>query len=333
MKEPVISVIFSVFNGALYLKEAVESILNQTFEDFEFIIVDDGSTDATPKILDMFTDSRIIRLHNEKNLGLVKSLNKALAVARGELIARMDADDISNPERFQKQLVYLKQHPEVGVLGTAMAQVDEQGRSISVLILPLQHELILWQTIFGCAIFHATVMMRRRELVAVGGYDVNFLHTEDIELWSRLLGRTKFANLPEVLYTRRLHPRSIISTQSASQYRNGMIVRQRLLKSILGYDVSTKIMDWLLKYDHPLSRDQQVIIVNLLLELYDKIIQANLRSTDIAKTMRADLVSRMILVNQSWPKFLFRRITICLGGLLPSPLRHKLKIIIGRYLK
>ncbi|MBU1092676.1 glycosyltransferase, partial [Patescibacteria group bacterium] len=160
MKQPTISVLLSVFNGASYIEAAVESILHQTFRDFELIIVDDGSVDETSKILDKFTDDRIVRLANEKNLGLIKSLNKALAVAQGEFIARMDADDISLLDRFQKQLVYMREHPEIGVLGTAMTQVDEQGQPISVLVPPVKHELILWQTLFGCAIFHATTMMR-----------------------------------------------------------------------------------------------------------------------------------------------------------------------------
>ncbi|MBU1092771.1 glycosyltransferase [Patescibacteria group bacterium] len=333
MNNPSISVILSVYNGAPYLKEAIESILNQTFEDFEFIIVDDGSTDATSEIIDMFTDSRIIRLYNKNNLGLVESLNKALAVSQGKFIARMDADDISHPDRFQKQLFYLEHHSEVGILGTAMAQIDERGRPISVLVPPSQHELILWQTIFGCAVFHATVLMRRDDLIAVSGYDVDFLHSEDLDLWSRLFNKTKFANLPEVLYTRRLHRRSIISTQFNSQHRNGIIIRRRLLKSILGCDVSPESVTWFLNHDSLLNRQQKITALNLLIDLYEKIIQTNSSSVSTVKSMRTYLIHRIILVNQSWPKLLLRRLTLYLGKLLPSPVRHKLKVITAKLIR
>lgn len=333
MRKPLISVIFSVYNGAPYLKEAIESVLNQIFTDFEFIIVDDGSTDETPKILDGFTDRRIVRLKNEKNLGLVQSLNKALGVAQGKFIARMDADDISLPERFAKQIAYLEKHPEVGVLGTAMTQVDKRGRPISVLVPPLHHEFILWQMFFGCPIFHPTVMMRRSIVAAAGYYDVNFIHAEDIELWSRLFNRTKFANLPETLYVRRLLPHSIIFTQSAVQYRSGIIIRQRLLKSFLGHAVSADIVAWFLRFNRPLSRGRRAAVLALLLELYDKIVQINPGSVEVKESLRGDLIYRIMLINQSWPRFLLRRLNFYLSKILSGPSRHKLKVFLSKYLK
>ena len=334
MSKPLVSVILSVYNGAPYLKEAIESILNQTFIDFEFIIVDDGSIDETPKILDEFTDIRIVSLKNEKNLGLVRSLNKALSLAKGEFIARMDADDISLPERFAKQIAYFKKYPQVGVLGTAISQVDKCGRPISVLIPPIHHNLIFWQMFFGCPIFHPTVMMRQKALDAVGYYDINFTHIEDVELWSRfLLNGIKFANLSEVLHVRRLHNRSIISTQSVIQHQRGIIIRQRLLKSFLGYAVPADIVAWFLRFDRPLSRGRQVAILDLLLELHDKIVQVDSVSIEEKESLQTDLDYRITLVNQSWPRFLLRRLILYLGKILPVPSRHKLKIFLSKYLK
>jgi len=333
MNKPLISVIFSVYNGAPYLKEAINSILDQTFTDFEFIIVDDGSIDETSKILDSFTDSRIVRLKNEKNLGLVQSLNKALNLAKGEFIARMDADDISLPERFAKQVAYFKKHPQISVLGTAISQVDKRGRHISVLVPPIYHKLILWQMFFSCPIFHATVMMRRKALVTFGYYDVNFAHVEDIELWSRLLfNGIKFANLLEALYIRRLHSRSIISTQSAIQYQRGIIIRQRLLKSFLGHIVSADIVAWFLRFDRPLSQGQRTIALALLLELNDKVIQIDSASVEERKSLEIDLAYRITLVNQNWPRFLLRRLILCLAKILPTPSRYKLKVFLSKYL-
>jgi glycosyltransferase involved in cell wall biosynthesis len=333
MSRPLISVIFSVFNGTSYLKEAVESILNQTFTDFEFIIVDDGSTDQTPKILDEFTDKRIVRLKNGKNLGLVKSLNKALGVAQGEFVARMDADDVSLPERFAKQVAYLKQHLQIGVLGTAMSQIDKKGQFISILVPPAHHSLILWQMFFGCSIFHPTVMMRKSILNDIGYYNINFIHTEDIELWSRLFNKTKFANLTEVLYVRRLHSRSIISTQSAVQYQKGIIVRQRLLKLVLGYDVLTDLVAWFLRPDRSLGRKRRIATLDLLLELYDKILQLDSVSIEDKKFLQADLVYRITLIHQGWPRFFLRRLILCLSKILPISLRHKMKVFLNKYQK
>ena len=326
MKPPVVSVLFSVYNGADYLREAINSILNQTYREFEFIIIDDGSTDATPQILDEFTDTRIIRLRNDQNLGLVISLNKALAVAKGKIIARMDADDISLPDRFQKQLAYLERHPEVGVLGTAMNQVGAGGELISVLVPPTEHAVILWQTLFSCAIFHATVMMRRSVVMAVGGYDVNFVHSEDLELWSRLFSETRFANLSEILYIRRLHQRSVISTQSFSQHRNGILIRQRWLRSILGYPVAQELVAWLFSYDHALTPEQKLIVVKILQDLYGQIV-IETSVTETQKILQSELVHRIGLVRQSAVKFCLRRAVSSLGQILPSPLRHKIKMV------
>lgn len=334
MNKPLISVIFSVYNGAPYLKEAIESILNQTCTDFEFIIVDDGSTDETPKILDSFTDCRIVRLNNKKNIGLVQSLNKALSIAQGEFIARMDADDISLPERFEKQLDYLKKHPQVGVLGSAISQVDKRGRPISVLTPPINNKIILWEMFFSCPIFHATVMMRRSIVMMVGYYDVNFIHAEDIELWSRLFFKTKFANLSEVLYIRRLHNRSIISTQFTVQYQKGIIIRQRLLKSFLGHTVSDDIVSWFLRSNQFLNQYQRETILSLLLELYDKIVQIDsIISTQEKEFLQADLAYKIAMANQGYPRFLLRRLILYFGKIFPVPLRHKIKVFLNKYSK
>lgn len=229
---PRISVILSVYNGGKYIKEAVESILNQTFKDFEFIIIDDGSTDTTASVLDSFKDPRIIRLVNKNNIGLVQSLNKGLHVASGEFVARMDADDMSVSDRFEKQIDFLEKHPDVGVLGTAMQQVDAKGKILSVFQSPEKHDDILYRMLFDTALAHATVMMRKDVVMQAGGYDPKFIHVEDTELWSRLILKTKFANLPEALYIRRLHKNSIMNAHSQFQTEQSRIIRDCLFGSI-----------------------------------------------------------------------------------------------------
>ena len=129
---PQVSVIMPVYNGGRYLREAVDSILNQTFREFEFIIIDDGSTDDTWSVLTDYAahDSQVRLIQNEANIGLTRSLNKGLAVSRAALIARQDADDISMPERLARQIAFLEMHPEVGLLGTQGDFIDADGRPI-----------------------------------------------------------------------------------------------------------------------------------------------------------------------------------------------------------
>ena len=144
MSRPKVSVVMSVYNGERYLSEAIESILQQTFTDFEFIIVDDGSTDGTGSILGNCTDSSIVHLRNRENIGLTRALNRGLEVASGEFVARQDVDDVSFPSRLARQVSYLEKNPSVGVLGTQMEMVDESKRVVRTYKAPCSHSLIVW---------------------------------------------------------------------------------------------------------------------------------------------------------------------------------------------
>lgn len=240
---PSLSVLFCVYNGERYLNEAVQSILAQTFSDFEMVVVDDGSTDATPKILDSFDDSRIVRLRNETNRGLVASLNIAIALAHGKYLVRMDADDLSLPDRFKHQWDYMELHPEVGVLGCWMEQIHEASGYREILKAPAEHHLIRWKMPFETVVFHATVMMRRDLVVSEGGYDERFLHIEDTELWSRLILVTCFANLEEILYIRRWHSASICNLYFQEQFRVGAELRHRMLQSISEREINLQLIE------------------------------------------------------------------------------------------
>lgn len=209
---PKVSVLMSVYNGSRYLEESVESILNQTFTDFEFIIIDDGSTDESLSILKHYSqqDSRI-QLITQPNIGLTKTLNKALALAQGEFIARMDADDISMPERFDRQVEYLENHPNCVALGCDVLQIDMDGAPICQMGVLLAHNEIEAQLLQGRGgvIRHPAVMMRRDALVAIAGYRDNFQTAQDLDLYLRLAERGKLANLPEVLLKYRIHIASV----------------------------------------------------------------------------------------------------------------------------
>jgi O-antigen biosynthesis protein len=223
--EPRVSVVMSVHNGEKHLKSAVESILTQSFLNYEFVIVDDGSTDTTPSILRSFTDPRIVVLTNRKNLGLTASLNRAIASARGTYIARMDADDLSAPDRFVRQVAFLDHHPNVAVVGSAYYTINDEDTVtgiIDVLTEPAEiRNGLPRQNWFG----HGSVMMRRTCLEAVGGYDKRFRYAQDYDLFLRLSERFDLANIPAPLYSWRDSAAGISRSRQAEQQRFADLAR------------------------------------------------------------------------------------------------------------
>ena len=171
---PRISIVMSVYNGEKYLREAVNSILNQTFKDFEFIIINDGSTDGTREILESYNDPRIILIH-KGNMGLTQSLNKGIALAKGKYIARQDADDISLPERLEKQIEFLERNEKVALLGTAIEIIDEIGNYLQTIKPPTDDSSIrkgIKQNNYFC---HGSVIFKRQGFFELGGYREFFL--------------------------------------------------------------------------------------------------------------------------------------------------------------
>lgn len=235
-----ISVLMSVYNGEKHIREAIESILNQTYRNFDFIILDDASTDTTPQIIQSMAhqDDRIKILKNRRKLGLTKSLNKGLALAEGKYLARMDADDISLPDRFVNQVDFLDTNPEIGVGGTAYRVIDEEGK-VGQIHHPLTAPIILrWSSYFKNPLVHSTVVMRREILKNEEGYDERFKTAQDYDLWQRLGGKTRLANLPDVLLYLRKHDENITYQKNVEQRENSHRVSKRAISSLLGTDVS-----------------------------------------------------------------------------------------------
>ena len=232
---PAISVLMTVYNGERYLLEAIDSIRAQTFADYEFIVVDDASDDGSVEIARrcMAEDGRIRLLALERNRGQAAALNHGLAAARGEFVARMDADDVCAPTRFQKQLDYLRAHPDIGVLGCGLDVADERLVAHSHWDYPARHALIVFTLLFrGSGVAHAATMMRRQLLVDAGGYDESARISEDIELWTRLAHRTRFANLPDTLYTYRRHQQSKSVLDESLMFDNSREFKRRALQSL-----------------------------------------------------------------------------------------------------
>ena len=243
MTSPRVSVVMSVYNGDHYLRDAIESILHQTFSDFEFIIIDDGSTDGTWAILTDYDDPRIRVVKNDVNLGLVRSLNKGLALARGEYIARMDADDISLSERLDKQVQFMDRNPVIGVLGTDIELINEFGTAYNEFkppSIPTQSRAVNWTLFFRCCIHHPTVVARRTVLECLGGYSLDFAHAEDYEFWLRAIFKTKIMNLPDVLLKLRKHDRNVTKLYQETQQRNAEIAVRNAMSKALERDVDIK---------------------------------------------------------------------------------------------
>ena len=210
---PKVSVIMSVYNGEKYLREAIDSILNQTFTDFEFIIINDGSTDHTKQILESYSDPRI-RLFHQKNIGLTKSLNIGLKIAEGEYIARMDADDISLPERFSRQVKYLDNNLHVGLLGSRYLQIDEKGVDQNEIQVPIGREDIFNHLLlFGSAFCHSSMMFRKLLAQNAGFYDESMMYAQDYDLGIRIFELCEVVNFPEILQKWRYNASTGISVK------------------------------------------------------------------------------------------------------------------------
>src|SRR5262249_22369281 len=204
---PLASVLLAVHDDARFVRTAVESVLRQTLRDLELIVVDDASTDDTPDVLAAISDSRLVVERNDEQLGLAASLNGGLDRATGAYVARLDADDVAMPQRLGLQVARIEGEPRVGIIGSAVLDLDEGGRPGRLHRMPAGPVAVRWQLLFSSPFFHPTVLLDR-ELLERNGlrYDPSFAESEDYDLWARLLDHTEGDNLPEPLVLKRVHP-------------------------------------------------------------------------------------------------------------------------------
>lgn len=235
-QSPRVTVLMPVYNGEKYLREAIESILGQTFRDYEFLIVNDGSTDRSAEIIGSYLDPRIRLVHNGTNSGLIFTLNRGLELAQGAFVARMDCDDISLPERLAKQVAFMDSHPEIGICGAWFRKFGTR-----------KNKVVRWQTapdaircglLFDAMVGHPTVMMRSELLRKFGlRYDPDYKNAEDFELWARAAEYCTIANIGEVLLLYRVHPAQVTQKQSTGQWETAGKVRVTQLNR-MGIDPS-----------------------------------------------------------------------------------------------
>ena len=208
--QSLVSVVLPVYNGAHYLNEAIDCMLGQTFDDFELIIIDDGSTDHSASIISAYTDSRI-RFYSQNNQGLAATLNRGISLAKGTYIARQDQDDISLPDRLLKQVNFLQAHPEYGMVGTWASIWEETKPTGGFHKHPTDNVSLKFDLLFDNAFVHSSLMIRKTVFDEVGTYctDLDRQPPEDYELWSRVARKFRVANIPEVLHVYREMPQSM----------------------------------------------------------------------------------------------------------------------------
>ena len=237
MSYPKISVLMAVKDGLPFLKDALDSILSQSLPDFEFLVIDDGSTDRSREVIEGVGDPRIRLLINDRNMGLTRSLNLGLKQARGEYLARQDADDISLPGRLAKQADYLDQNPCVGLVAGSVEYMDSQGRTELVDSRELSSGILGWHLLFGNEIPHSGVMFRTNAVSDLGGYDESLPFAQDYDLWSRLSGRAGLVRLAQVLLRYRRHQANLSATKRAEQYRIRDSISATNMARLLGREI------------------------------------------------------------------------------------------------
>lgn len=240
-KTPKVTVLMSVYNSEQYLREAIDSILGQTYTDFEFLIINDGSKDKSLDIIKSYDDPRI-RLISRANKGLTASLNEGIEKAKGEYIARQDSDDVSVLDRLEKEVAYLDAHPSVGLVGSNYTIMDSSGKElVTTNVFTRPHDLKLAQV--TCNQYgHGSVMMRKAILDKVGGYDKRVGYVEDYDLWTRISRVADIANFEEPLFLYRRNDEGITRQNLDLQIRQTFAVRDKAFRHFLKHRREYKVL-------------------------------------------------------------------------------------------
>ncbi|MBN1231580.1 MAG: glycosyltransferase [Anaerolineales bacterium] len=285
---PKVSVVMSVHNNQSTLHKAIDSILLQTMPDFEFIIICDAPTDGSDEILKGYQDPRIKVMTNEENLGLTASLNKGLSAAKGTYIARMDADDLAFTDRFQKQINFLDANPDIGLLGSAVDLIDEEGVVQGKAFRYFGDLLIRWVMLFRNPFCHSSIMIRKSILDENNlKYDENFITTQDYDLWSRVLPHTKGENLQESIIQYRVGT-GLGNTRRKEQLANhDKVVYQQLKSQFPTKDITYAIAQSLRRFFagkgdwEPDQNDQKNDLISFYLSLFEDFCQVFCQSLEL----------------------------------------------------
>jgi hypothetical protein len=234
---PEITVLMPVYNAEQYLREAIESILNQSFADFEFLIIDDGSIDGSVELIQTYRDPRIRFYQNEKNSGIAFTLNRGLEMATGKYIARMDADDVAFPTRLEEQDRFMEQHPKVVLSGAFAEKIGAQGEHIDLIRVPEDNESLRIMLLFGNCFIHPLATFNRLSALAAGGYSEKDHDAEDYGLWAKLAGSGELANLNKVLLKYRWSGKNISAKNHSLQQSTAFTISYSAINASIGRDL------------------------------------------------------------------------------------------------
>lgn len=232
MISPKVSIIVCVYNSSKFLEYSLKGIIDQTFHNYELIIVNDGSTDGSEIIIEKFLNEDVILINHQKNLGLIQSIRDGIRISRGEYISKIDSDDIPQNDLIKSQVEILDNYPSVGIVGVGFENIDEFGNQLSLTKRSFDNSIIQWDLMFGSPITHSGVMFRKDILINNSlDYREEFIHSEDYDLWSRFLNISKGINLREPLIKRRIHSKSVSNIYRQEQKKNHLIIAQRIINS------------------------------------------------------------------------------------------------------
>ena len=252
----------TVYNGERYIREAIDSILNQTFEDYEFLIIEDCSTDETLKIIKGYQDPRIKVVKNEKNIGFIQSLNEGIALSQGEYIARQDADDISLPDRLLEEVIFLDNNPDVAMVGTGREVIDETG--VRIMNFSPKKDPTFQDICNGNPFQHSSIMIRNNILLEFGGYNELFPSCEDYALWLFIAKKYQVHNIPKILCKLRVHNESV-SVKKFEEQVISHIFAVRMATSQLADNDMDNIKKFGIKYlKNNLLKNEKILYLNRL---------------------------------------------------------------------
>jgi glycosyltransferase involved in cell wall biosynthesis len=307
MSVPKITVLMPVYNAGRFLRAAIESILSQTFRDFEFLIIDDGSTDQSVSIIQSYDDDRITFHQNKSNLGISETLNIGIEIASCELIARMDADDISHPQRLEKQYHYMVANPDCALLSTWCNVVDENGKLVR--LERYRSNFYYYNITFECWMYHPTIMFKKTPVQAVGSYSMRY--SEDYDLFWKVSRKFKIWNLTEALLEYRLSPTSLNTVAKKTEYdiaNEQNVVRN--LKYFMGpdFEVPKVVLECLRHNFQPMINEgNQALVLQTIATLNaitDKIIRRSNPNRDVRSIRRAHYFKQKFILTElarAWP--------------------------------
>ena len=304
-----ISVVMPTFNtDTEILKEAVDSILSQTFKDFEFIIIDDGSTDNSVLYLDSLTDERIRLIRNTTNLGITKSLNIGLRAAKGKYIARMDSDDIALPTRFEKQFLFMETHPDVIVCGTYAECFGAVSRVFRDTITDMEEYRV--KSVFrNPGPIHPTVFINRELLQQYNiAYDENLIYAQDYGIWTEISRRGKIYVLEEILLRYRVHSLQISELHREKQDKCAMMVQKKLLTELLGNITDEELR---LHYQYSTIVNHDIKATVEMRDWFQKLVEANDRAGIYDKKKFKHYIYDFIMTSRVYDSFTRDMLSLC----------------------